>query len=299
MKALPAGLAAKLASGVTTLCHCWRVGRADGVVLAFTDHDRDLAFGGDVYRAGSGMSASAWAARAGLTVDTIDAHGALSDAALTEADLARGLWDGASVGVYRVDWSAVADRVQIFAGTIGEVERGPLAFRAELRSLSHFLNQPKGRLYGLCDAEVGDGRCKVDLESAAFKGSGIVASVAAARTIFRTAGLGAFPADWFRRGKLSWTGGGNDGAAMEVKRHTLAAGLAVIELVAEMPFAIVAGDAFTLRAGCDQSAGMCAKKFNNILNHRGFPHMPGNDWVVRYPNRDDGNDGGAFGGGLL
>lgn len=296
MKALPAGLAASLASGATTLCHCWRLERRDGSVRAFTDHDRDLAFGGDVYAANSGLGASAWAARLGLAVDTIDAHGALSDEALTEADLARGLWDNATIRVFRVDWSNVADRVILFQGSIGEVERGPLAFRAELRSLAHALNQKQGRIFAQsCDADLGDARCGVNLDDPAYKGASSVASVDGIRSSFRTAGLAGFAADWFRGGKLTWTGGANDGAAMEVKRHTRIGALSLIELVEEMPFDLSAGDAFEVTAGCDKTIETCARKFGNVVNFRGFPHMPGSDWVTSYPNRGDGNDGGSLG----
>ena len=36
MAGLDRGFAAHIAQGVTTLCHCWQVTRADGAVFAFT-----------------------------------------------------------------------------------------------------------------------------------------------------------------------------------------------------------------------------------------------------------------------
>jgi hypothetical protein len=44
MKTLPPALATHVAGGLTTLCRCWRVDRHDGVVMSFTDFDRDLVF---------------------------------------------------------------------------------------------------------------------------------------------------------------------------------------------------------------------------------------------------------------
>ena len=41
------------------------------------------------------------------------------------------------------------------------------------------------------------------------------------------------------------------------------------------------GDGFTIRAGCDKRMETCGAKFANTANFRGFPHMPGNDFVVR------------------
>jgi len=295
MKTLPAGLAASLATGVTTLAWCWRLERRDTSVLGFTDHDLDLNFDGVTYKAASGLTASAWAASTGLAVDTIDAHGALSSAALSEDDLARGLWDGATIEVWRVDWSNISDRVMMFAGSIGEVERGSLAFRAELRSLAHALNQPRGRIFSAtCDADVGDTRCGVDLGLAANSANGSVTSLIEPRSKFSTSSLSAFAQNWFSRGLLTWTSGANAGAKMEVKRHMLSGADAVVELVQDMPFDIGTGDQFSLKAGCDKTISTCKAKFDNVLNFRGFPHMPGNDWVTAYPNRGDGNDGGAL-----
>ncbi|MEQ9528912.1 MAG: DUF2163 domain-containing protein, partial [Parvibaculaceae bacterium] len=46
MKAVSPEFAAHVAGGVTTLAWCWKLVRRDGAVLGFTEHDRDLAFGG-------------------------------------------------------------------------------------------------------------------------------------------------------------------------------------------------------------------------------------------------------------
>jgi len=48
------------------------------------------------------------------------------------------------------------------------------------------------------------------------------------------------------------------------------------------PQAMQPGDTFTLTAGCDKRFETCRAKFANALNFRGFPHMPGNDFVVGY-----------------
>ena len=58
MRTIPPNLAAHLTDGVTTLCHCWRLIRRDGTAFGFTDHDRDLVFGGTTYAARSGLEAA-------------------------------------------------------------------------------------------------------------------------------------------------------------------------------------------------------------------------------------------------
>ena len=52
MKTLPLALQAHLDSGATTLAWCWRIERSDGVVFGFTDHDRELSFGGVTFAPG-------------------------------------------------------------------------------------------------------------------------------------------------------------------------------------------------------------------------------------------------------
>ncbi|MBI1239064.1 MAG: DUF2163 domain-containing protein [Alphaproteobacteria bacterium] len=293
MKTLPLSLAASLASGATTLCYCWKVTRADGLVLGFTDHDRALVFDGVVYAAGSGLAATALEASLGLGIDNLDVEGALSSASLTEDDLAAGRYDDATVEIYRVDWRDVASRVLLRVGTIGEVRRGTTAFAAEIRGLTHRLNQPTGRLYQFgCDADLGDARCGVSLSDPSFRGDGAVVT-ANDRRRFTASGLGAYAAEWFARGRLTWTSGANAGLAMEVKFHSRIETTVTLALWQAMPFTVAAGDAFTVTAGCDKQFATCRAKFGNGVNFRGHPHMPGNDWVVSFPARGEKNDGAS------
>ena len=52
------------------------------------------------------------------------------------------------------------------------------------------------------------------------------------------------------------------------------------------------GDRVRLEAGCDKLPRTCRKKFNNFLNFRGFPDIPGEDWLMSYPIPSGQNDGG-------
>jgi uncharacterized phage protein (TIGR02218 family) len=46
---------------------------------------------------------------------------------------------------------------------------------------------------------------------------------------------------------------------------------------------VVEGDGLVLTAGCDRRFATCRAKFENAERFRGFPHIPGNDFVLRYP----------------
>ena len=103
-------LISHMQTGATTTCRAWSVTRKDGQQYGFTDHDRDLAFAGVTFKASTGMTAGAVQQGLGLAVDNTEVIGALSDAAISEADLASGRFDGAAVVTYLVNWASVDQR---------------------------------------------------------------------------------------------------------------------------------------------------------------------------------------------
>lgn len=289
MKSLSPDLQAHLASGATTLCWCWKIVRRDGAVLGFTDHNLPLVWGGTAYAAAAGFTASEVQSTLGLSVDNLSVTGALSAAALTEADLAAGLYDDADIEIWRVNWASPDQRVLMRKGNLGEVNRGKTAFQAEMRGLAHRLNQPVGRVYGYsCDADLGDARCGKDVSGAAFAASATVLSVTDNRR-FAASGLDAYASGWFDGGKLTFASGANAGRAMEVKRH----GAGSIELWQAMSGAVAPGDVFAVVAGCDKQFSTCKAKFANGINFRGFPYMPGNDAALAPPSQSQPLDGGS------
>lgn len=294
MKSIDPALQAHLDGGSTTLALCWRIERRDGVVLGFTEHDLDLEFDGLVHQASTGFSATEINQSLGLAVDNLEADGALSSAAITETDLGSGRYDDADVSIDLVNWSEVSQRTRIATGSLGEVTRSRDAFSAEIRSLSHRLQQRIGRSYQYyCDADLGDARCAVALAGPSFTGTGSIISIAAPRR-FLVSGIGGFAENWFSGGRLAFTSGEADGLAFEVRGHQTSTGVE-IELWAEPAVTINPGDGFNITAGCDKSFETCKEKFTNGLNFRGFPHIPGNDHLQSYPNKGEARlDGGSL-----
>lgn len=215
MRLLPDGLADRVESGAATLCHAWLVTRRDGTRLGFTDHDRDLQIEGVICRADSGWTGGAGECASGLAAGSLTAAGGLDDAALTEADIASGLYDGAQVELWKADWRAPALRVRLWRGTISRIVREGEAFTAELDGPMAALDRVVGRTYGrTCDAVLGDDRCGVDL--AAHPG-----------------------------------------------------------------------------AQCDKRWRTCVERFGNGINFRGFPDIPGDDFLTARPAAAGRHDGGS------
>lgn len=228
MRDIPDELVARIESGAATLCHVWRLTRADGVVTGFTDHDRDLTVDGLTCRAASGWTAGAEEASVGLAAGSMTAAGVLDDAVLSEADIAAGLYDQASVELWRVDWSQPELRVRLWAGRLARIQREAFSsryrpsgclsagrFTAELEGPLAQLERVVGRTYGrMCDARLGDGRCGVN--RALFPG-----------------------------------------------------------------------------VACDKRWETCVGTFGNGANFRGFPDVPGDDFLTAYPAAGGRNDGGS------
>lgn len=294
MRTLDPGFAAHIAGGATTLATCWRIARPDGVVLGFTDHDAALGFAGTDYLPAHGLDGGEATAKLGPQTATAEVVGVLHSAAITEDDILLGRYDGAEVETWRVNWRDAEVRHLVSRTSIGEIVREDGAFRAELRSWQHALNRPRGRIYqALCDAVVGDARCGVDLESAAYRAD---ASVLDVRDRFRLAvdGLGTFAEGWFGLGSAAWSAGKRAGLMDQIVSHTRVGGVDILGFAVAVGDWVLAGDAFVARAGCDRRFTTCREKFGNAVNFRGFPHIPGNDFVLRYPRPGDSLDGRAL-----
>lgn len=275
MKAITPALKAEYANGSKTLARCWRFERKDGEVFTVTTCAHNLLINGELYLSRDGVNPTAIENQADASVPNSEINGTLNTDFATEEDIVGGLWDGASVLIFEVNYRELSQGILILqSGTLGDVSVGRQAFKAEVRGLAQFLQQTVGEVYTkTCTANLGDERCKVDVE--ALRISGTVASVVS-RQEFTTDTVG-YPADYFGAGVIIWTTGENAGFSMEINAYNSPA----FALNLPMPFNVAAGDAYTVIPGCRKRLiEDCKTKFANILNFRGFPYVPGPDSVL-------------------
>ncbi len=207
MKIFSTEFAASVAADVKTLCHAWILRRRDGMNLGLTDHDQTFSFEGVTFMPYAGAGGEAVPA----DVDMGDESAQITFAAIDETDVNAGLYDGARVELWLVDWQNVAARAHIRTGLIGSIAHDGAGFKAEVFGLSHLLQGENARVFARnCDANLGDARC------------GVVA-----------------------------------GAGVPIT--------------------------------CDKRFATCCNVFNNINNFRGFPHIPGNDFVLSYATQGGRN----------
>jgi uncharacterized phage protein (TIGR02218 family) len=291
MRTVPAGLQAHLDGGVTTLCHAWKVTRRDGAVMGFTDHDRNLSFGGVDYLAASGFEGSEVEDTGGLSAEGGEVSGGFSAEAIRMEDLSAGRYDGAKVEVYTVNWQDPSQRLLLRTAELGEVRREGGLFRAELRRLTHALDQVRGRIYGhRCDAVLGDMRCGVNIASPDFRATATVSAVLDDMHI-RVSGLSTFAERFFRYGVLLFMSGAAEGLTVDIEDQRKAGGADELTFWLPVPAGVAVGDTMLVTAGCDKRFSTCRSKFANGLSFRGFPHMPGSDFTYGYADGETTHDG--------
>ena len=277
MRSITPELAAALGQEVTTLATCWRIQRRDGVVLGFSTHDRTLTIDGLDYRAVAGFTPTAVDSSNALDVDNLDVEGVLESGTISRADLMAGRYDFAAVSIFLVNWSDLSQgKMRLRDGWLGEVTMKDGAFTAEVRGLTERLQADVGDVFSPeCRADLGDRRCKVNL--AGVIKTGTVTAVTDRQT-FTDSSRGESDG-WFDYGVLVWLDGANGGLETEVKAQT---GGQFI-LFTAMPHDIQPGDRYCVHAGCDKRFETCRTKFDNALNFRGEPAVPGRDAVLDYP----------------
>lgn len=278
MKTYTVGFLAALKSRVTTLATCWKLTRTDGVVMGFTDHEIDLVVGGTTYAASSGYTRSAIQSNSTLAVDNMELEGIITGLGLSDVDIRAGVYDYAEVLVFLVDYTDTTLGTLILRrGHIGELTLKDGIYVTEIRGLSQAFTRTFVEVYThTCQAQLGDARCKYNLAGLGTD-TGTVGSVTSG-AVFTLGGMSTVrAANFYRGGLISFTSGLNAGRKMEVKEWNGS----TITLFLPMPFAVAPGDAVLVSAGCDKSLATCANTFNNILNFRGFPHIPGLDRALQ------------------
>lgn len=279
MKQISAQLAAHLAGEVTTLATCWKLKRRDNIILGFTDLDRDIVFGSVLYKAATGFTPTVIENTSALAVDNLDIEGMISATSITEADLLAGKYDFAEIEIFQLNYNDLNQgALKLRRGWLGEVSLHKQQFVAEIRGLTQRLSQTIGELYSpSCRATLGDMRCKVNLVSHTVTGS--VTTTISTQEFLDNARSEA--SGIFTFGIITFTSGANTGLSMELKEHIYNASSGTkIVLALPMPYSISVGDAYSLVKGCDKTTKTCFERYNNIVNFRGEPNVPGIDRML-------------------
>ena len=274
MRTASAALVNHLAAEVTSLATCWKLTRTDSTVMGFTDYVNDLVVGGVTYVAATGATPTGIACSDQFSVDNLEVQGILSSAAITEQDIGAGKYDYAAIECFAVNASDLTQGIMYYrVGWLGEVTVKNGAFTAEMRGLAQKLQTNIGEVFSpSCRATFGDARCKINLASYTFSGT---VTAATSQQAFIASGM-TQASGYFTGGEVQWLTGANAGLNMEVKSFLNGQ----FTFVLPMPNGITVGDTFKAIAGCDKTFPTCYTNFNNAVNFRGEPYVPGMDTLL-------------------
>jgi len=261
----------------------------DGSVLYYCDGDRDIIYNGNTYKAGNASNGVIfndgnkislhW--KTGLDVDTLEFVVAPRDALIEGTPflsaIRNGIFDGADLTLGRFYMPTYGDTsaglLIVFKGRVGEISAGRITANFKINSYTELLNMqiPRNLYQPACLNTLYDSACT--LSKAAYAVNGTVNSGSTVSIINTSLGYGD---GYFSQGIIKFTSGANAGFQRSVKNYASSQ----VSLYIPLGSAPLAGDTFTIYAGCDKSQSTCSNKFHNISNFRGFPYIPENSTAV-------------------
>lgn len=159
-----------VASEVTSLATCWKLTRADGTIMYFTDHDIDLVFGGNTYKASTSIKRSAVEDTSSMDVDNMELQGLIDDSLIKIEDIRAGLYDNSEVECFLVnheDPDTYGD-IKLRKGWFGEVSASAFkgTYVTEFRGLLAPYSQNIIKvIQPECRVDLGSTECGIILEA--------------------------------------------------------------------------------------------------------------------------------------
>jgi uncharacterized phage protein (TIGR02218 family) len=199
------------------------------------------------------------------------------------SSIANGLFDAATVEVVTIYWGIgetpatgiARGSITTFVGQVTKVnDIGRDKADLEVADMLYQLNllTPPNLIQSSCRHELFDEGCT--LLKTNFQ---LANSVLSANNLIINLNASVTTAPWwngvitFTQGFIKWTSGKNTGLTGYIK--SLNSNTQIL-LANPMPFPIVAGDQFTMYAGCNKTISMCQNGFANLLNHGGMEFVP-------------------------
>ncbi len=295
MKLFSLSLQAHYEQPVTALAELWQVTQKSGAVFGWTTHDKDVTIDGQLFRASQGLAPSSAHTTNDLSVDSLDISAFLDVS--TEAEIAAGIWDDATVIHAEYVWDDPPDTLNDphchvkRCGTLGRIQRKNLVLTAEVRGLADKLQTRIGRQYTpICPwrsaiwngtTYVASSECGVDLDALGFIQDGTITAVGDDATLMFS-DSGNTQVDGYYEGldgQITMTSGANDGLTREVLTWLTQA----FTLLRPFPYPVEVGDTYRAVRGHSRDRTSCQVDYGNIINFGGFGEIPGQDSAYSTP----------------
>lgn len=286
------------------LARLYRIHRQDGRVLRCTDWKLPIiaqvetpfkVFETEIFSPVQSLNTSALNSENRLSVDNLDLSSYFNIPNISKEDIYARRYHNAIIQIYFVSPELDNTSTPVYQrlrGEVGEITELSIdTFKLEFRSLTQLLQQKIGyTVEQSCNWSLGDVRCKVNL--GAYKHLGTITSVTHKRQ-FAVNFNRDFENDYFGGGYIEYQNAvGADANASDVVKNgalkmevqgSLPNGTNQTEIILSypMPFDPLVGEELIGVAGCRKTVEACKNKYQNILNHGAFPHLPGKDRLLK------------------
>lgn len=276
MKSISESLKSHIGQDVTTLTTCLKITRKDGFVLGFTSLDKELLFEGAAYKPDCGLEIGSLQNNVEVEAAEVSTGLVIDNENIKEHDILKGKFDDADMELFLINYQDVsAGKIPLFNGFISKITLSNGKADVEVKGLLDKLNRQVCQQYSSsCRAKFCDGKC--GLNKADFTFTGQVDSIDDNGRIYCNS-LSTKENNYFNYGVLTFTSGANKDLSIEIKSFY---GGDIIPMINPVYIPNV-GDTFTIVTGCDKKFSTCVNKFNNAINFRGEPHIPGNDYIMQ------------------
>jgi uncharacterized phage protein (TIGR02218 family) len=288
VRSLSTDLQAHLAGDAHTIAIMLRLDLVNGDVLAFTDHDAELAYdlgdGEVAYQPWTGISPSDVVLVTGFDVSNFEVTGPIGDV-VTRAAVLGGKYRKAKARLFFVNWADLTQGAgKIMQGRVAASRVEGSRFIFEVRNALDILNQSKGRVLSpYCSAIFGDSSTGCPVVRTAHP-----CEVTAVTDAFRfTVDLGGTHADdFFNFGSVAFLTGDLTGIE-EAKVFDYTGASGAVELYEPLVEAPQVGDTLNLYRGCskllksdDVAVPTCAT-WGAVEDFRGWPECPSSRFYMK------------------
>lgn len=279
-------LDSKVALGTADL---YTITLLDGTILRWASTDDDIYMDGNTFSAaGPIVERSTWSMTQKMEVPTLDLRILASNDAAFDIggvnikSLAHNLgFDGATVRLQRIFWPADGPwgdtttglgSITLFIGPVGSVQINSTGIVIKAKGANVIFNQkfPRNVYQPSCVNTLFDGACTIS--RVANTHSAAVGSGSNTVVLQFSGGTAPIPVASLLLGTVQFTSGPNNGVSRSIK--AVASGPDVIRFSYPLEFTPGIGDTVTVTVGCDKTPGVCAARFSNLDNFRGFPYVP-------------------------
>lgn len=285
MKSLNSAFKIALSHTTLTLAWCWLIERSDGIKLGFTSFDLPLEIDGITYHGITGFTPGA--AQQSIGLDRLDSQnliGILDNTQISSKDLSLGLYDGAKVRRFLVDYTDLPTdldatnpkHLELPWSFFASIKRNPYGFEVQTSDDLSLLDNQVGKTTSqTCRTNLGSATCRVNLANYTHN----LRVTGAVNDRILTVN-GNLRDKYFDDGRLTFTSGLNDNLRSDIAFYKDNK----IILFNPTPFTIAVGDTLTAIAGCAKTKLACIK-YNNFINFQGEPDIPTTDLAINTPVR--------------